>query len=139
MADESITEKIAVYNSALQFERIPSAVIEAAKLHILDSLGCLLAGSRLEPGKLAYELAVAASGANAESTLLGTHRRASYCDAVQVMSVAAHCGEMDDIHGGADRTQGMVFLWVGTVPQRKHRVTHELIECAFLFENGLRG
>ena len=45
MADESITEKIAVHHSALQLQQIPSAVIEGAKLHILDSLGCLLAGS----------------------------------------------------------------------------------------------
>ena len=57
MADESITEKIAVYHSALQLQQIPSTVIEAAKLHILDSLGCLLAGSRLEPGRFAYNLA----------------------------------------------------------------------------------
>jgi 2-methylcitrate dehydratase PrpD len=48
MADESLTEKIAVHHSALQLQQIPPDVIEAAKLHILDSLGCLLAGSRLE-------------------------------------------------------------------------------------------
>jgi 2-methylcitrate dehydratase PrpD len=104
--DLTISETIASRLAALRLERIPATVVAAAKLHILDSLGCLLAGSRLEPGKLAYELAVAASGVNVESTLFGTVRRASYCDAVQAMSAAAHCGEMDDIHGGAGTCVG---------------------------------
>src|SRR4029077_14504894 len=65
--------------------------------------GCLLAGTRLEPGKLAYDLAVRVSGAADpfSATLIGTKSRVSYLDAVQAMSVAAHCGEMDDIHSGA--------------------------------------
>ena len=50
MADETLSEKLARYNVALQLDGIPAEVIAAAKLHILDSLGCLLAGSRLEPG-----------------------------------------------------------------------------------------
>ena len=110
MADESITEKIAVYHSALQLQQIPSAVIEAAKLHILDSLGCLLAGSRLEPGRFAYNLAGATSVADSTSTLFGTARRVSYLDAVQAMSAAAHCGEMDDIHGGAGTCIGAMII-----------------------------
>jgi 2-methylcitrate dehydratase PrpD len=110
MPEETFSEILARHHAALRLERFPDTVIAAAKLHILDSLGCLLAGSRLEPGKLAYELAVAASGANAESTLFGTVRRASYCDAVQAMSAAAHCGEMDDIHGGAGTCVGGIVV-----------------------------
>ena len=83
----------------------------AAKLHILDSIGCLLAGTRLEPGKLAYDMAIATSGApHAGSSLFGTAERASYLDAVQAMSVAAHCGEMDDIHGGAGTCIGGMII-----------------------------
>jgi len=103
VADESLTEVVARHNAALQFDQIPPEVIEAAKLHILDCLGCLLAGTRLEPGKLAYELAVATTNADSRraSTLFGTAERVSYLEAMQAMSIAAHCGEMDDIHGGA--------------------------------------
>src|SRR6266542_6427555 len=103
MPDETLTEKLARSHNALRFEQIPSDVVDAAKLHILDSLGCLLAGSRLEPGKLAYDLAVASSGngSGSASTLLGTDSRVLFLDAVQAMSVAAHCGEMDDIQSGA--------------------------------------
>ena len=112
MADKTISEKLARNLLSCQFEDIPSGVVEGAKLHILDSLGCLLAGTRLGPGKLAYELAVATSDADsrAPSTLFGTARRASYLDAVQAMAVATHCGEMDDIHGGAGTCIGGMII-----------------------------
>ena len=103
MSEETLSEKLASRHAALQLDQVPAAVVQAAKLHVLDSLGCLLAGSQLEPGKLACDLAVASSGGGAlsTSTLFGTNSRVALLDAVQAMSVAAHCGEMDDIHGGA--------------------------------------
>jgi 2-methylcitrate dehydratase PrpD len=110
MAEESLSEKLAHHQLALQLNQLPDAVIQAAKLHILDSLGCLLAGSRLEPGKLAYDLAVASNGNGSASTLLGTDSRVSFLDAVQAMSVAAHCGEMDDIHSGAGTCIGGMIV-----------------------------
>ena len=120
MTDESLTEKLARRYSTLQFDQIPADVVNAAKLHILDSLGCLLAGSRLEAGRLAYELAVATSGANGTSTLLGSDRRVSFLDAVQAMSVAAHCGEMDDIHGGAGTCIGAMIVPALSAIGEKH-------------------
>ncbi|MSP39595.1 MAG: MmgE/PrpD family protein [Deltaproteobacteria bacterium] len=112
MADESRSEQLAAYLAALRFEQIPVDVIDAAKLHILDSLGCLLAGSRLEPGRLAYNLAVATSGtsANHNATLFGTTSRVSLLDAVPAMAAAAHCGELDDIHGGAATCIGAMIV-----------------------------
>jgi len=103
MSEETLSEKLASRHAALQLDQVPAAVVQAAKLHVLDSLGCLLAGSQLEPGRLAYDLAVASGGGGAlsTSTLFGTNSRVALLDAVQAMSVAAHCGEMDDIHGGA--------------------------------------
>ncbi len=113
MAEETLSEKLARHHAALQLDQIPAAIVEAAKLHILDSLGCLLAGSRLEPGKLAYDLAVATSGdsgSHATATLFGASARAFYADAVQAMSAAAHCGELDDIHGGAGTCIGAMII-----------------------------
>jgi len=110
MADETLSETLAEYVASLSFETVPADIIDSAKLHIIDSLGCLLAGSRLHAGKLAYELAVANNGANANSRLLGSQRRSSLLDAVEAMSVAAHCGEMDDIHGGAGTCIGGMVI-----------------------------
>lgn len=113
MAEETLSEKLARHHAALQLDQIPAAIVEAAKSHILDSLGCLLAGSRLEPGKLAYDLAAAicgGAGSHPTSTLFGTDLRVAYLDAVQAMSAAAHCGEMDDIHGGAGTCIGAMII-----------------------------
>lgn len=102
MADQTLSEKLAENYSALRLEQIPAVVVDAAKLHVLDSIGCILAGSRLEPGKLAYDLAAAtAASTDAASTLFGVCQRVGLLDAVQAMATAAHCGELDDIHGGA--------------------------------------
>ena len=111
MAEETLSEKLARHLGALQLHQIPDTVVQAAKLHILDTLGCLLAGSRLEPGRLAYDLAVATSGGSVSNVaLLGTGSRASYLDAAQAMAVAAHCGEMDDIHSGAGTCIGAMIV-----------------------------
>jgi 2-methylcitrate dehydratase PrpD len=110
MAEATLSEKLSRQHIDLQLDEIPPNVVEAAKLHILDSLGCLLAGSRLEPGKLAYDLAAASSDSGSTSTLLGTDSRVSFLDAVQAMSVAAHCGEMDDIHSGAGTCIGGMIV-----------------------------
>jgi 2-methylcitrate dehydratase PrpD len=113
MAEQTLSEKLAAHYVALQLEQIPEAVVESAKLHVLDSIACLVAGSRLEPGKLAYNLALATSGSagsHATATLFGTGTRVSYLDAVQAMAVAGHCGEMDDIHGGAGTCIGGMII-----------------------------
>ena len=80
MADETLSERLAHHQLALQLDQVPDDVVQIAKLHILDSLGCLLAGSRLEPGKLAYDLAVTTSGggSGSSSTLFGTDSRGSH-------------------------------------------------------------
>jgi 2-methylcitrate dehydratase PrpD len=120
MSEATYSEKLARYYESLRYEKIPSEIVDAAKLHILDALGCLLAGSRLEAGRLAYELAVATSGANGTSTLLGSDRRVSFLDAVQAMSVASHCGEMDDIHGGAGTCIGAMIVPALSAIGEKH-------------------
>lgn len=120
MAEETVSEQLSRYVAALSIERIPTGVVEAAKLHILDSVGCLLAGSRLEPGRLAYNLAVAVSPGNSGSTLFGAKSGASYLDAVQAMATAAHCGELDDIHGGAATCIGAMVVPALLAMAEKH-------------------
>src|SRR5262245_2524480 len=109
-AEETLSQQLSHDIASLRFEEIPTFVLESAKLHILDSLGCILSGSRLEPGKLAYDLAIAASGDISSAALVGTTRRVSYPDAVQAMATAAHCGELDDIHGRSGTCIGAVVV-----------------------------
>jgi len=104
MAEATLSEKLSHHNVAFRLDQVPHPVLHLARLHLLDSLGCLLAGVRLEPGRLAYDLAVAIRGSDdvwSSAGLLGTDKRVPFLDAVLAMSVATHCGEMDDLHAGA--------------------------------------
>jgi 2-methylcitrate dehydratase PrpD len=131
MPDETISERLARHYTGLKFNQIPASVIDAAKLHILDSFGCLLAGSRLEAGNRAYHFAVANSDGNPASTLAGSTYRVSYLEAVQAMSVAAHCAEMDDIHGGAGTcVGGMVIPALIALAEKYGGTGAEFIEAA---------
>jgi 2-methylcitrate dehydratase PrpD len=125
MSDEPLSLQLARHITALQFGQLPPDVVGAAKLHVLDSIGCLLAGTRLEPGKLAYRLASESnpSASAGKSTLLGSGGSASYLDAVQAMSVAAHCGEMDDIHSGAGICIGGMIVPALLGTAEKHGAT----------------
>jgi 2-methylcitrate dehydratase PrpD len=121
MPDETLSEQLAGHLVALKLAEVPDVVVQAAKLHILDSLGCLLAGTRLEPGKLAYDLAVVTSGgADFTATLFGSDARVAYLDAVQATAVAAHCAEMDDIHSGAGTCIGAMIVPALIAMAEKH-------------------
>jgi 2-methylcitrate dehydratase PrpD len=77
-------------------------------------------------------MAIAASGApHVASSLFGTAERVSYLEAVQAMSVAAHCGEMDDIHGGAGTCiGGMIIPALLAMSEKFHRSGRQFIEAA---------
>jgi 2-methylcitrate dehydratase PrpD len=132
MFEEPLSLQHANHFNALRFDQIPNDITAAAKLHILDSIGYLLAGTRLEPGKLAYDMAIAASGGrHAGSSLFGAAERVSYPDAVEAMSVAAHCGEMDDIHGGAGICiGGLIIPALPAMAEKFHRSGRQFIEAA---------
>ncbi len=111
MADDTLTESLARQYAGITYDQIPSNVIAAAKLHILDTLGCVLAGSRLEPGRLACSLALSLCPAAEDgSTIFGTAQRVALLDAIWAMTTAAHCGELDDIHGRAAACTGAMVI-----------------------------
>jgi 2-methylcitrate dehydratase PrpD len=103
MTDLTCSEKLARHHASLSLEQVPGAVVETAKLHILDSIGCLLAGGLLEPGKLAYQLAGHLGASEGKSLV-------TLPDEVQAMATAAHCGELDDIHSGSGTCVGAMVV-----------------------------
>lgn len=109
MSAKSLSESLAHHLAELRFDRIPDAVRQAAILHILDTVGVLLAGSRLAPGKAAYDLAISLGG-RAEVTLPGTRDRVPLLEGVLAGATAAHSGEMDDIHSEAGTCVGGIII-----------------------------
>ncbi|HEY0183386.1 MAG TPA: MmgE/PrpD family protein [Rhodopila sp.] len=91
------TRDLAGFAAGLRFESIPAAVIEHAKLCILDGLGVALFGAGLPWVGHVRELA-RAEGGGPVASFWGTPYRGSIAQAALVNGTAGHAFEMDDIH-----------------------------------------
>ena len=65
----NVTEKLAAFICNTQYENIPREVLEVSKLHILDTLGVLVAGSK-EDGAKIIKGYIQSLGCGQESTLI---------------------------------------------------------------------
>jgi aconitate decarboxylase len=91
------TRDLAEFAAGLRFENIPAAVVEHAKLCILDGLGVALFGAGLPWTRHVRDLAIAEGGTPVAS-LWGTAHKGSVAQAALVNGTAGHAFEMDDIH-----------------------------------------
>ena len=66
---ENVTEKLTEFIINTRYNAVPPEVINVAKLHVLDTLGCLIAGSREEIGRI-VKTYIEAQARTGESTLL---------------------------------------------------------------------
>ena len=94
---ENATADLAAFASALTFEQIPPAVIERAKLSLLDGIGVCLYGATLPWTRHVQEV-VRAEGATPVATLFATRHKGSWSQAALANATAGHAFEMDDIH-----------------------------------------
>ncbi|OWT77108.1 MULTISPECIES: MmgE/PrpD family protein [unclassified Achromobacter] len=111
--DLPITRGLADYIAGADFKTLPEAAIDAAKVAILDGLGCLAAGS-LEP---APSIARAALGdeTSGSCTVVGTTIRASAATAALLNGIALHALDfevqgMPPAHGTSSILPGVLAL-----------------------------
>ena len=111
----------AVITRRFELDRIPADVIDAAKTPhprfprlsaCRFALGAGTAGLQSRCRRRALAMAVRRCS--------GRSSRASYLDAVQAMATAAHCGELDDIHGGAATCIGAMIVPALLAMAEKH-------------------
>lgn len=91
------TRDLARFAAALRFEDLPAAVVERAKLCLLDGIGVCLHGAALPWTRILREVVLADGGA-AQAMIWGSGAKASLAQAVLVNASAGHAFEMDDIH-----------------------------------------
>ncbi len=91
------TRDLARFAAQLRFEDIPVAVVDHAKLCLLDGLGVALFGAFLPWTAHVRDLAIA-EGATPAASFWGTSHRGSVAQAALVNGTAGHAFEMDDIH-----------------------------------------
>ena len=97
-------EALATFCAGLSADAVPERVRKRARMHLMDTLGAALSGTRST--EFRNVRALAASGGAA--TLLATGQRTGPRDAALVNGVAAHVFELDD-SGGCDHTGAVVL------------------------------
>ncbi|MEK1836741.1 MAG: MmgE/PrpD family protein, partial [Pseudomonas sp.] len=86
-------ERLAQFCVDTRFEDLPSALVEQARRHILDTFGVTLAGAGSDVAKQARQVFEGEAG----STLVwGTGQRVGAAQAAMLNGIAAHALELDD-------------------------------------------
>lgn len=95
------SEAIAAHLARTRFEDLPSAVVEAAKASILDTLGCVLAGTACEDVIAIRALAQKWGGATTSTVIGGDGLKVPPANAVLANGSAIHQFDFDDTHDKA--------------------------------------
>ncbi|HEX3241317.1 MAG TPA: MmgE/PrpD family protein [Solirubrobacterales bacterium] len=90
-------EQLAEWSAGLSFEQIPAEVSDAAKLHILDAVGCGLAALALDQLGAARAVALEMGG-EPEASALGLPRRVGAGPAALANGSMMHALDFDDTH-----------------------------------------
>ena len=93
----AIAIEIAKRITAMRYEDLPAAALHWAKIAIIDTLACALAGANEEAPRIAEKVA-AAYGGTGPALLWGTNRRASALDAAVINGTAGHALDYDDVN-----------------------------------------
>jgi 2-methylcitrate dehydratase PrpD len=105
----TITETLANYYVHLDYESLPKNVVHEAKLCLLDSLGCILAGAQTDEIKnLSEELQQ--STKDRLAPIIGLDQKSSLLYAAILNGSMAHAVEMDDVHKEAKSHAGAVVV-----------------------------
>ncbi|MCK6451773.1 MAG: MmgE/PrpD family protein [Alphaproteobacteria bacterium] len=91
------TRQLAEFLAALRIEDLPPQTIEAAKMFVLDVIGCALGAMRTDEVHIAAEV-VRELGGTTECTAIGLGFRTSCSNAAYLNGISAHVIELDDTH-----------------------------------------
>jgi len=103
-------ERLASFVAASSLDEMPGEVVEAAKLHVLDTLGCGLAAQGL--GEASYAASAAQETATSgPATAIGVTHGLPAVEAAMVNGILCHALDFDDTHPGS-----VVHVSAGVVP-----------------------
>ena len=103
------TERIARFAVDMRLEHVPPAVLDAARLHVLDTIGCGLAARALRVGGEALDV-VAEQGGRPESTAIGHPQRLPAASAALANGMLCHVLDYDDTHTASGMHVGVTIV-----------------------------
>jgi 2-methylcitrate dehydratase PrpD len=103
------TRTLADFASTLSYEAIPTAVCEATKQYLLDTIGCGMYGAQTPWAKIVNQL-ILEQGGRPEATLWLQGFRGPANMVALGLGVMMHSFELDDYHSGAKLHPGAVVI-----------------------------
>lgn len=103
------TGRIAKFLTSIQYDDIPSEVIERIKLLILDSFGCAIFGCSLPWSKILIDVLCGVDSSNS-CTIWGSSSRISAPHAALINGALVQSFELDDVHRAGVLHVGAVTL-----------------------------
>ncbi|HWX08880.1 MAG TPA: MmgE/PrpD family protein [Gaiellaceae bacterium] len=139
-ATRTATTQLAEFAATLEYDAVPTEVLEAAKTLILDCIGCTLYASTL-PWSRTIQEHVAAEGARGVAGVWGTGLRTSVSLAALANGTAGHGFEIDDVDHRSGLHVGSVTVPVAlALAEQDHGWTGKELLAVLVagFEVGLR-
>jgi 2-methylcitrate dehydratase len=102
---DDVTQAIADFSVGFRAETLPPQAVEAYVDHIVDCIGCAVAGAREEPARIAREMAAEDRMAEVGASVLGLATRTTPELATFANAVASRCLDFNDTFQG-DKTGG---------------------------------
>ncbi|MEM2304459.1 MAG: MmgE/PrpD family protein, partial [Candidatus Methanomethylicia archaeon] len=131
---ETISYKFSEFTYNLRLKDIPEEVVSRAKLHVLDTLGIMMATYNLEDVKRVVNV-IRLLGGSPESTVVGYGFKVSALNAVIANAVMAHSVDYDDTHLGSGIHQSCTAiptaLAVGEITNASGREFLEAVIAAY--------
>ncbi|MFH0811510.1 MAG: MmgE/PrpD family protein, partial [Pseudomonadota bacterium] len=106
---EQVTDTIAQFSNLTSWENIPLEVVEMCRLHILDTMGVLFAGSKEKITGIVKEY-IQSLGCREECTLLTQGIKTSPPYAAFGNGIIAHVLDFDDYEGFSKAHTSVVML-----------------------------
>ncbi len=91
----TIAETLAARIAGVTYDALPDAARHWAKVAIMDTVGCILAGAEEDCARIAGQVA-AIGGAHGPCVVFGTEHRVGPMDAASINGTAAHALDYDD-------------------------------------------
>jgi 2-methylcitrate dehydratase PrpD len=110
-ADEAhrVIDRLSTYMAEAGTRGLPAEALEQTKHHILDTLGAMISGAHLPPGKTAIAFAKASAG-TAVATVAGTDVTCGPLEAALANGMLAHSDETDDSHAPSHSHPGCAVV-----------------------------
>jgi 2-methylcitrate dehydratase PrpD len=104
------TERLADFLAPIRFADLPAEAIDAAKIFVLDLIGCALGAMRTEEVRIASEVTQMLGG-TPECSAIGFAYKTSCQNAAYLNGISAHVIELDDTHRGS-----ITHVGAGVIP-----------------------